>query len=129
MDSLPHFDGDDSGRMPSSQEIVRQGLSAVGFLAAGAGLFVLGWFPPVVGIVAGIAACLFGVKAVRSSDKADQIGGVALFAGGALTLLSKLRIPLLGPLSHVVMSIGAVACVGLGIWNGIKFFRHLKELG
>jgi hypothetical protein len=129
MGSLFRFDGDDSGGPPSPGNLARRGLSAVGFLAAGAGLFVMGSLPGIVGIVAGAAACFFGVGSAFSHDKADRMGGTVLFAGGALTLLAKLKIPVLAGLSSVVLSIGAVACIGMGIWNGIKFLRGLKDRG
>ncbi|MDR1231406.1 MAG: hypothetical protein LBK61_08395 [Spirochaetaceae bacterium] len=129
MGDLMKFDGGDSGGMPPSGKLARQGLSAVGFLAAGAGLFVMGALPVVVGIVAGAAACFFGIGSAFSHDKADRLGGSVLFAGGALTLLAKLKIPVLAGLSSVVLSIGAVACIGMGIWNGIKFLRGLKDRG
>jgi hypothetical protein len=121
------FDNGGSGGMPSTQNLARRGLSAVGFLAAGVGLFVMGSLPPLLGIIAGAAACFFGVGSVFSHDSADRVGGTVLFAGGALTLLAKFRIPLLALPSQVLMSVGAAACLGLGIWNGIKFLRGLQE--
>jgi hypothetical protein len=129
MGDLMNFDSGDSGGPPSPRNLARRGLSAVGFLAAGAGLFVMGSLPGIVGIVAGAAACFFGIGSAFSHDRADRMGGSVLFAGGALTLLAKLRIPILAGLSSVVLSVGAVACIGLGIWNGIKFLRGLKDRG
>ena len=126
MNNLLNADGGDSGP-PSTQNLARHGLSAVGFLAAGIGLSVMGSLPLIPGIVIGAAACFLGVGSVFSRDSADRVGGSVLFAGGALTLLAKFRIPLLAPLAHVVMSVGAVACLGLGIWNVVKFFRGLRE--
>jgi hypothetical protein len=127
MGSLFKFDGDDSDRMPSQGNLAAQGLSAVGFLAAGAGLFVLGALPSFIGIIAGVAACVFGIGSAASRDKADRLGGIVLFTGGALALLVKFRIPILAGLSRIVMSVGAVVCIGLGIWNGIKFLRGLRD--
>jgi hypothetical protein len=124
MGSLFNFEG---GEPPSQKDIVRQGLSAAGFLATGVGLFVMGSLPAIIGVIVGVAACFLGVGSAFSHDRDDRIGGSVLFAGGALTLLAKLRIPLLAGLSRVVLSVGAVACIGLGIWNGIKFLRGLQD--
>jgi hypothetical protein len=118
--------GSDSGP-PSTRTLVRQGLSAVGFLAAGIGLSVMGSLPPMLGIVIGAAACFLGVGSVFSHDHTDRMGGTVLFAGGALTLLAKFRIPLLAPLARIALSVGAVACLGLGILNAVRFFRGLRE--
>lgn len=126
MNDLLNFDGGNSGS-PSTRNLARQGLSAVGFLAAGIGLSVMGSLPPIPGIVIGAAACFLGVGSVFSRDSADRVGGSVLFTGGAFTLLAKLRIPLLAPLAHVAMSVGAVACLGLGIWNAVRFFWGLRE--
>jgi hypothetical protein len=127
MGNLFNFDDGDSGGMPFQRNLTQQGLSAVGFLSAGAGLFVLGALPSFIGIIAGVAACIFGIGSVASRDKADRLGGIVLFTGGALALLVKFKIPVLAGLSRVVMSVGAVACIGLGIWSGIKFLRGLRD--
>jgi hypothetical protein len=116
----------DSG-FPSTGNLARQGLSAVGFLAAGTGFLVMGSLPTVLGIVIGAAACFLGVGSVFSHDNADRLGGSVLFAGGALTLLAKLKIPLLAGLARVALSVGAFACLGLGIWNAVRFFRGLRK--
>jgi hypothetical protein len=117
---------DDSG-FPSTRNLARQGLSAAGFLAAGIGLLVMGSLPPVLGIVIGAVACFFGVGSVFSHDSADRLGGTVLFAGGALTLLAKFKIPLLAGLARIALSVGGFACLGLGIWNAVRFFRGLRK--
>jgi hypothetical protein len=126
MKDLMKIDSDDSG-IPSTQNLARQGLSAVGFLAAGIGFFVMGGLPAIPGIIIGAAACFFGVGSVFSHDRADRVGGTVLFAGGALALLAKFRIPLLAPLAKVALSVGAFACLGLGILNAVRFFRGLQR--
>jgi hypothetical protein len=123
MSDLFNSGGGDS-MLPSTRNLARQGLSAAGFLATGVGLSVMGSLPPVLGIVIGAAACFIGVGSVFSHDKTDRVGGTVLFTGGALTLLAKFKI--LAGLANVVMSVGAVACLGLGIWNAVKFFRGLR---
>jgi hypothetical protein len=125
MSDLFNSGGGDS-MLPSTRDLARRGLSAAGFLATGVGLSVMGSLPSVLGIVIGAAACFIGVGSVFSHDKTDRVGGTVLFAGGALTLLAKFRIPLLAGLANVAMSVGAVACLGLGIWNAVKFFRGLR---
>jgi hypothetical protein len=67
------------------------------------------------------------VGSVFSHDNADRLGGSVLFAGGALTLLAKFKLPLLAPLARVALSVGGFACLGLGIWNAVQFFRGLRK--
>jgi hypothetical protein len=121
MNDLVNIDND-SGGSPSN--LTQKGVAAVGFLAAGAGFLVMGALPFIVGVAVGGLACFIGAGSVFSRDKTDRTGGLVLFAGGALTLLAKFR--LLAALSRTALAIGAVACIGLGIWNGIKFLRGLK---
>jgi hypothetical protein len=122
MGNLVKFDGSDS-----SGALTRQGVSAVGFLATGAGFFVMGTLPALLGIVIGAVACFIGAGSVFSGDKSDRVGGTVLFAGGALTLLAKFRIPLLAGISQTALIIGGFVCLGLGFWKGLKFLRGLKN--
>ena len=105
------------------------GVSAVGYTAAGVFLIVLGAISsaPLIGILAGGLVGLLGLGSLTSKDLADKRAGLVLTAAGALTILSKIPIPLIQPFSKVLLTIGAIGLLGLGIWNGIKFLIGLKK--
>jgi hypothetical protein len=68
-----------------------------------------------------------GIASFTSKDPADKKAGAIITAAGALTILSKARIPAIGTLSGVLLSIGAVGLLALGVINGIKFLIGLKK--
>jgi hypothetical protein len=85
----------------------------------------MGALPPVAGIVAGAVVGVIGVGAVLSGDKDDRKPGLAAAVAGGLSILS--RIPFVRPLAGVLLGIGAVGLLAIGVWNGIKFLRELKN--
>lgn len=128
MNNLLRPDGDGSpDGFPSTKKLARRGVAAAGFLAAGGGLLVLGGLPLIPALIVGGLACFVGAGSAFSRNTDDRIGGGALFAGGAITLIAKL--PLFGmlrPVAGFALVVGAVACLGLAVWNGIRFLRGLK---
>jgi hypothetical protein len=126
MDNLPIIGGPET--RPSTSTLSQKGVAAAGFLLGGIGLSVLGGLPAIPGVVLGALAAIIGSGSVFSHNRDDRIGGTALLAGGLLALVSKL--PLFGPLrplAGVAIAIGAVACIGLAILNGLKFLKGLRE--
>ncbi len=105
--------------------LAKQGVTAVGGLAGGLGLLILGALPSVFGIAAGIVIGLVGVGALSSRERSDRVvGGIAAAAGG-LAILSK--VGLFGGLASGLLGIATVGLLGLGVWNGIKFLKGLKS--
>ena len=115
--------------IPSTKSLSKTGVKAIGFTAAGIFVMLLNavtqsfW----VGLVVGGIVTLLGIGSFSSKDLADRKAGIIITAAGALTILSKTGIPLLAPVSNVLLGIGAFGLLALGIWNGIKFFIGLKK--
>jgi hypothetical protein len=105
--------------------LARQGVTAIGSLIGGVGLLIAGALPPVVGIIAGAVVGAVGIGAVMSRDPDDRKPGMIAAAAGGLTILSKIGI--VRPLAGTLLSIGAIGLLAVGIWNGIKFLKGLKN--
>jgi hypothetical protein len=105
--------------------LAKQGVAAVGGIAGGALLLLMGVLPPVVGIIAGAVVGIVGIGACLSKDPADKKPGAVTAAAGVLTILS--RLPFLGGLAGGLLGLGTIGLFAMGIWNGIKFFRGLKS--
>jgi hypothetical protein len=108
----------------TASSLSKKGVMAIGCIAGGLGLFILGSLSTVAGIVTGAVAAVVGICALSSKDPSDKTPGFIIAGAGALTIVSKL--PLLGFLAKPVLGFGAVVLLGVGIWNGIKFFKGLK---
>jgi hypothetical protein len=109
----------------SSNVLAKQGVAAVGGLVGGIVLFVLRALPNVAGIIIGGIAAVIGIGGILSKDPADKKPGAITTAAGALVILSKLGFArrLAGPL----LVIGAIGLLAVGVWNGIKFVKGLKN--
>jgi hypothetical protein len=110
--------------------LTKQGVTAVFSLSAGAFLFImtiLGTRFPVAGLVLGCVTAVVGIAALLSKDPEDKKPGLFLTLAGVLELIQRAGIPLVRPLAGTLLSIGAVGCIVLGIWNGIKFLKGLKS--
>lgn len=105
--------------------LAKQGVAAIGSLIGGVGLLIVGALPPVAGIIAGAVVGAVGIGAVLSRDPDDRKPGIMAAAAGGLTILSKIGI--VRPLAGTLLSIGAIGLLAMGIWNGIKFLRGLKN--
>ena len=114
-----------SNDIPSTKSLSKLGVSAVGCVAAGIFLLVLKL--PLVGIIAGVFAVLFGIGNIMSKDPSDKRAGILISAAGALTILSVTNIPHIAPVSGVLLTVGAVGLLALGVINAVKFFRGLKK--
>jgi hypothetical protein len=107
--------------------LAKQGVGAIGGIAGGIGLLIMGALPPVIGIVAGVAVGVVGITTLLSKDKEDRMPGIIITAAGALSILSKIGI--VRPLAGTLLGIGAIGLLALGIWKGIKFLKGLRSRG
>jgi hypothetical protein len=111
--------------MVPTNVLAKQGVAAVGGIAGGLGLLILGGLPSIIGLIAGGLVAVVGIGALSSKDAADKrAGGIAAAAGG-LTILSK--IGFLSGLAGTFLGIATIGLLGMGIWNGLKFFKGLKS--
>jgi hypothetical protein len=115
-----------------ARKLEKLGVAAVANLAGGGFLFVLGIVGarlPIVGIILGLVAGVFGIVTLCSKDPIDRKAGVILTAGGILAVLSRVGAAVFRPLAGTLLSIGAFGLIALGVWNGIKFLKGLKSRG
>jgi hypothetical protein len=108
----------------SAGSLSKKGVAAIGCIAGGVGLFILGSLSPVAGVVAGAIVGVVGLCALASKDPADKTPGAIVTGAGALTIVSKL--PFIGFLAKPFFGLGAIILLGVGIWNGFKFLKGLK---
>jgi len=115
--------------IPSVSKLSKLGVSAVGFGAAGIFLSLLNTISaaPVLGFIAGGIVCLFGIGALSSKDPTDKKAGIIITAAGALTIVSKIGIPLISGFSGFLLGAGAFGLIALGVVNAVKFFIGLKK--
>ncbi|MDR2184721.1 MAG: hypothetical protein LBO80_03500 [Treponema sp.] len=121
----------DRGNYTPTSVLAKQGVTAIGGIAGGVLLFIMGAFP-VAGLIAGAVAGIAGIFVLRSRDPDDRKPGVIISFAGALTVLSSLAkitkfAGSLGALAETLLNISGAALLIMGIWNGIKFFRGLKR--
>jgi hypothetical protein len=113
------------GDYTPTQVLAKQGLTAVGGIAGGLILLIMGALPPIVGIIAGAVVGVVGIGALLSGDKDDRKPGIVAAVAGGLSILSKIGI--VRPLAGTLLGIGAIGLLAMGVWNGIKFLRGLKN--
>ncbi|MDR1029803.1 MAG: hypothetical protein LBL76_02915 [Treponema sp.] len=107
--------------------LAKQGVAAVGGILGGIGLLIMGALPPIGGILLGAIAGVVGIGALRSKDPEDKKPGAILAVSGCLAIVSRIGIPVIQPLAGAFLGLGALGCLAMGIWNGIKFFKGLKS--
>jgi hypothetical protein len=127
--NMNDYDVEKIDDIPSTSSLTKLGISAIGYAAGGIFLFLLNIFARfrVFGLIIGGIVCLVGIGSLMSKDPADRKAGFLITAAGALTILSKAKIPFLTAISGTLLSIGAIGLLALGIVNGIKFFIGLKK--
>ena len=115
--------------IPSTSNLAKQGITAVACTAGGLFLLILQTVArlPVLGLIIGGVACVFGIASLLSKDPADKKAGAVIGGAGILVMLSKTGIPFIRAAAGTLIGIGAVALLVLGISNGIKFLRGLKK--
>jgi hypothetical protein len=108
--------------------LAAKGVAAIGGVVGGVFMLLMGALPLIFGIAIGGVAAIIGGGQVFSKDSADRKGGIVLFGAGALTLLSKLGVfAPVKALAGTLMGIGAIALLGYGVWNAIRFVTGLKD--
>jgi hypothetical protein len=114
---------------PSTSSLARQGITAVGCLAGGVFLFILQAIARfrVLGLLAGALACVVGIVSLMSKDPADRKPGAVIPGAGVLAVLSQTGIPLLKAAAGTLLSIGAFGLLAIGVLNGIRFLKGLKQ--
>ena len=122
-------DIEESESYPTTSNLTKLGISAIGCFAGGIFLFILQMVSRfrIVGLIAGAIICIIGLASLRSRDPADRKPGAVITAAGVLTILSKTTIPLLNAAAGTLMSIGGIGLLAMGIMNGLKFFIGLKK--
>lgn len=105
--------------------LAKQGVAAVGGIAGGIGLMILGGLPSLFGIIAGAVVGIIGLGAMGSPDPADKRAGIIALVAGGLTVLSKVGI--FSGFASGLLGIATAGLIGMGVWNAFKFFKGLKS--
>ena len=115
--------------IPSTSNLSKLGITAIGYAAGGVFLLLLQAVARFrsLGLAVGALVCVVGIFSLLSKDPADKKPGAVIAAAGVLTVLSKSGIPALTSISGTLLSIGALGLLAMGIWNGIKFLIGLKK--
>jgi hypothetical protein len=123
------YDIERKDEFPTTSSLSRLGITAIAYIAGGIFLLLLNILARfrVFGLIIGGVVCIVGIVSLMSKDQADKKAGLIITLAGALTMLSKAKIPFLTTVSGVLLSIGAFGLLALGIINGIKFFIDLKK--
>ncbi|MDR2102304.1 MAG: hypothetical protein LBP43_07010 [Treponema sp.] len=114
-------------RPASANVLTKQGVAAVGGIAGGILLFVMGALPLPLGIAAGALVALVGVGALFSRDPEDRKPGVVITVAGFLAILARVPIVPLRSFAGLLLGIGAIGLLAMGIWKGIQFLKGLKS--
>jgi len=127
--NMSNYDPERIDNIPSTSSLSKLGITAISYIAGGIFLFLLNIFTRfrVFGLIIGGIVCLVGIGSLMSKDPTDKKAGLLITIAGALTMLSKAKIPFLTAISGTLLSIGAVGLLALGIINGIKFLIGLKK--
>jgi hypothetical protein len=109
----------------STNTLAKQGVAAVGCLAGGAILLLIGAFPHWLAITIGILAAIAGLGThLFSKDKEDKKVGIVAAAAGGIFILSK--VPIVGGLIDFALGAATLGLFGFGLWKGIQFIKGLK---
>jgi len=123
------MDDNDIQQIVPRDVLVKQGISAVTYLAGGAFLLIMtvGARFSLLGIILSLAAMVLGIGALLSRDREDKKPGLILAIAGILGMAIRFRIPLLQSVAGTVLGIGAIGLFAAGILKGIKFLQGLKS--
>ncbi|MDR3343626.1 MAG: hypothetical protein LBT14_12770 [Treponema sp.] len=105
--------------------LAKQGVAAIGGIAGGIALFIMGALPSIAGIMVGGVVGVVGIGAFLSKDPEDKKPGLVMAVAGALAVFSK--IGAVRPLAGTLLGIGALGLFAMGVWKGIKFLKGLKS--
>jgi len=109
--------------------LVKQGTSAIAYLASGIFLMILtfGSRFPLLQIILSVAALVIGIGALFSKDREDKKPGLVITVAGALGLVMRFGIPVVKPFAAFVLGLAGLGLFAAGIWKGIKFLLGLKS--
>jgi hypothetical protein len=115
--------------MVPTRTLAKQGVSAVGGIAGGLGLWILSGLSniPVIGLVVGGIVTVVGLGALSSRESADKKAGMVITGAGALTVLSNIGI--FAGLASGLMGFAIIGLLGMGAFNAWKFIKGLKTRG
>jgi len=121
--------GDSKNPIVPRDVLVKQGTSAIAYIAGGVFLMILAFGSrfPVLGIILSLVAAAVGIGALLSRDREDKKPGFILTTAGVLGLVIRFGIPLLKPFAGFILGLGALGLFAAGIWKGIKFLLGLKS--
>jgi hypothetical protein len=108
------------------------GVTAIGNLAGGIFLFIMGALGtrlPIIGIIMGVVSGVIGLGAVLSKDPEDKKPGAVLLGGGVLVILARVGAAFIRPFAGTVLSIGAFGLIAMGVVKGVRFLKGLKSRG
>ena len=122
-------DDDDSIPIISREMLVKQGTSAVTYLAGGILLMIMtfGARLPLLGIVLSAAALVIGAGALFSKNREDKKPGLIITIAGALGMITRFGVPVMKPFAAFILGVGAIGLFLTGIIKGIQFLRGLKS--
>ena len=112
----------DNREIVPTKALVRQGTTAVGGIAGGGALLILGSLGGPWAFIIGGLATLAGAG-VAVASKEDRLAGAVIAAAGGLTILSGIGLGIGGGLL-TLGGIGLLAVGGVGLY---KFIRGLRS--
>ncbi len=118
-DLVPQKDG-----YTPTNVLAKQGVTAIGCLAGGVILLIVGALPAWLGITLGAIAAIIGLGALISKDPDDKKAGIVIAAAGGMFILSKVEI--FKGFAGFLLGAATIGLFGIGIWKGIQFLRGLK---
>ncbi|MDR2096768.1 MAG: hypothetical protein LBP76_14795 [Treponema sp.] len=114
-----------SGSNSPNKILAKQGITAIGGIVGGLGLFLMSALPPFAGIALGAVVLIAGISGLISRNPADKKLGLIVTVAGALAVFSKVGI--IKPLAAAVLGISAIGLLAIGVVNGVKFLYGLKR--
>ncbi|MDR1903535.1 MAG: hypothetical protein LBQ88_14820 [Treponema sp.] len=116
---------DSYGSNSPDKILAKQGMTAIGGIVGGLGLFLMSALPSVAGIALGVVVLIAGISGLISRDPSDKKPGLIVTVAGALAVFS--RVGFIRPLAATILGISAIGLLAVGIVNGIKFLYGLKR--
>jgi hypothetical protein len=111
--------------------LAKQGVAAVAQIAGGVLIFIMHVFSariPPLGIIFAFIIGGIGISGLISKDPEGKRPGTILTAAGILKLVFHVGIiPVVKSLAGTLLTVSSLGLLALGIWNGIRFLRGLKD--
>jgi hypothetical protein len=113
------------GSSSPDKVLAKQGITAIGGIVGGLGLFLMSALPSVAGIALGGIVLIAGISGLISKNKADRKPGFIVTITGALAIFS--RVGIIKLLAETILGISAIGLLAVGVVNGVKFLYGLKR--